>query len=640
MICATTMPGGRPQHTTTSYSKPRVDNTWESVQSKTFTKWVNARLSEHSLPPLNNICTDFSDGRALIHLLEIISDTSLGRYNTNPRMRIQNVENVNIALDFIRSRNINLTNIGAEDIVDSNPKLILGMIWIIILRFTIEDINEEGLSAMDGLLLWCQRKTAPYNEVDVQNFHYSWQDGLAFCALIHRHRPDLLDYHALDKRDYRGNTALAFEVAEKYLSIPQLLDVEDVCDVAKPDERSVMTYVAQYFHAFSSLSKAETAGRRLDKFTDVMLSIFDMQSDYEARVSKLMRAIRDKQEMWRQVVFETVYSRARKLSVDFDSYKAGLKRSWTHEKIELDTLLGNIQTKRVTYNLVPFVPKAGSTPNDLEATWKQLAEAEVRHRKAINQYIRESRDLLQKKYGEEANGIQSVLTTIANKLALLDGGLDEQLTTVNGLISRTKPLGAALNRLSELERQCTEANIDEHDYTVYSVSDLEYDTEMTIKALDKKARFIENQSVVRNMTNLTPAQLEEFEATFKYFDRDDSNVLNDAELRSALDSLGHSFSDDEYTALYDQLSCGTGYITFEVYIRFMVELTEDQTTPEQLLQSFRVIAGDKEYVTEEDFRLSDLTPASIAYLVKSMPPSELADNGYDYLTYLQGVFQQ
>ncbi|KAJ1943128.1 alpha-actinin, partial [Linderina macrospora] len=244
---------------------------------------VNARLSENSLGALNNICTDFHDGTALIHLLEIIGDEPLGRYNRTPRMRIQKVENVNLALDYIRMRGISLTNIGAEDIVDSNPKLILGMVWTIILRFTIDDINEEGLSAKEGLLLWCQRKTAPYQDVDVQDFTYSWQDGLAFCALIHRHRPDLLDYHALDKRDIHGNTALAFEVAEHYLGIPKLLDVEDVCDTSKPDERSIMTYVAQYFHAFSSLNKAETAGRRLGKFTDVMQSVYDMENDFEAR---------------------------------------------------------------------------------------------------------------------------------------------------------------------------------------------------------------------------------------------------------------------------------------------------------------------------------------------------------------------
>ncbi|KAJ2663800.1 alpha-actinin [Coemansia sp. RSA 1199] len=627
------MPGGNMR----ANGRP-ANNSWEAVQSKTFTKWVNARLGEHSLGPLHDICTDFSDGTALIQLLEIIGDASLGRFNRSPRMRIQKVENVNLALDFIRGRKINLTNIGAEDIVDANRKLILGMIWIIILRFTIEDISEEGLSAMDGLLLWCQRKTAPYDDVRVRDFSYSWQDGLAFCALIHRHRPDLLDYYALDKRDSRGNMELAFDVAERCLGIPRLLDVEDVCDAAKPDERSVMTYVAQYFHAFSSLSKAETAGRRLGKFADVVQTVFDMQHDYEDRVARLLASIRAQQDTWTHTKLESVYAKARAMSDAFNEYKAGTKRTWTHEKIELDTLLGDIQIKRVTYNLAPFVPRAGLAPRDLEAAWVELAASEVRHRKAINHHIRQSRDALQRRYGSEANSIQSVLNNIAHAVSSLSGELDAQLSTVTSLIARARPLGPALSRLSSLERMCSEANIDEHDYTVYSVSDLTYDAEMTMKALEKKARFIENQSAVRNMTNLTPAQLEEFEATFRYFDRDARNALGDAEFRAALDSLGHSFSDDEFLMLYDQLVCGDDAISFEVYIRFLVELTEDQTTPEQVLQSFRVIANNKPFVTKEDLRL-DLNPKSVECLLREMPRSDVDKNGYDYLAYLRNVFQ-
>ena len=77
----------------------------------------------------------------LIHLLEILGNESLGKYASNPRLRVQKCENVHKSLEFIKGRGIGLYNIGAEDIVDGNLKLILGLIWTLILRFTITDIK-------------------------------------------------------------------------------------------------------------------------------------------------------------------------------------------------------------------------------------------------------------------------------------------------------------------------------------------------------------------------------------------------------------------------------------------------------------------------------------------------------------------
>ena len=87
-------------------------------------------------------------------------------------------------------------------------------------------LHHLEMTAKEGLLLWCQRKTAPYKNVNVQNFHMSWKDGLAFCALIHRHRPDLLDYSKLSKDHPLDNLNLAFDIAEKHLNIPRMLDAE------------------------------------------------------------------------------------------------------------------------------------------------------------------------------------------------------------------------------------------------------------------------------------------------------------------------------------------------------------------------------------------------------------------------------
>ena len=90
--------------------------------------------------------------------------------------------------------------------------LTLGLIWTIILRFQIQDISVDHMSAKDGLLLWCKKKTKGYANVHVDNFHKSFNNGLAFAALIHAHRPDLIDFNSLDPENKLDNLKLAFSV--------------------------------------------------------------------------------------------------------------------------------------------------------------------------------------------------------------------------------------------------------------------------------------------------------------------------------------------------------------------------------------------------------------------------------------------
>lgn len=315
-----------------------MDKSWENIQKKTFLNWMNNQLNKKSISPIGNLDADISSGVSLIQLLEVISDEGLGKYNKNPKMRIQKMENLTLALDFIRKRGVQLTNIGAEDIVDSNSKLILGLLWTIILRFSISEISEEGLSAKEGLLLWCQKRTTPYaSDFTIKEFTFSWQSGLALCGLIHRHRPDLLDYWALDKSKKHENTQLAFDVAEKHLGIPKLFGVEDIVDVIKPDERSVMTYVAQYFHAFSVQDKFGTAARRVDGFALVMQQAWEMEHDYEKRVLNLKSQVENMTKVWKQSTFNGYADTIRQLK-EFEAYKGTTKRNWIAEKRELDTV--------------------------------------------------------------------------------------------------------------------------------------------------------------------------------------------------------------------------------------------------------------------------------------------------------------
>ena len=86
-----------------------------------------------------------------------------------------------------------------------------------------------------------------YPGVNINNMTTAFKDGLAFCAIIHRFRPDLLDYNSLSSVHVKENCALAFSLADSYLGIEPLLDPEDMAECVTPDRKSILLYLSQIY---------------------------------------------------------------------------------------------------------------------------------------------------------------------------------------------------------------------------------------------------------------------------------------------------------------------------------------------------------------------------------------------------------
>jgi len=107
----------------------------------------------------------------------------------------------------------------------------------------------KGLLALET---WCKRITSGYPNVEITNMTSSWRNGLGFCAIIHHHCPDLIDFDNLRSEQVFENNSLAFQVAEDYLGIPSLLDPKDMVECEVVDKISIVTYLAQYYMALDN----------------------------------------------------------------------------------------------------------------------------------------------------------------------------------------------------------------------------------------------------------------------------------------------------------------------------------------------------------------------------------------------------
>lgn len=238
------------------------------AQKKVFTKWVNKNLSHLKKNIVKDLFEDLKDGRVLLDLLEVLAGEKL------PRSRLPGIQNNEIvwtnniaeAFKCLKKHGVPLVNIHTSNIVDGEPKIILGLVWQFILHFQILQVlpqwDEADAKSGQGderkqLLNWVTSKLHRAGDPLVNDFGSSWRDGRAFLTLVHNlvveRRPrseerDVIvrDIHrALTLSGIRPKLELAFDLAEGKLGVARLLEVEDV-DVERPDQRSVMMYVAQF----------------------------------------------------------------------------------------------------------------------------------------------------------------------------------------------------------------------------------------------------------------------------------------------------------------------------------------------------------------------------------------------------------
>jgi len=209
------------------------------TQKKTFTRWMNYFLSERLLK-VDDLFKDLRDGVKLIHLLELISSKKLGKYVDKPKLPLHELGNINVALDFIKAEGLKIVNIDAQDINKGTPKLTLGLIWTIILRYQIQQ-GGDGASPKQELLEWVNKQIAPYKGIGpAEDFVKSFQDGRILSALADSLQPGLIDIKGLG--DALRDCQNAMNKSEEAFGIPQLVDAQDM--VYRPDEHSNMTYIS------------------------------------------------------------------------------------------------------------------------------------------------------------------------------------------------------------------------------------------------------------------------------------------------------------------------------------------------------------------------------------------------------------
>ncbi|XP_067276255.1 protein-methionine sulfoxide oxidase mical3a isoform X3 [Pseudorasbora parva] len=173
---------------------------------------------------------------------------NFSQYSVDPSTRYPNISlhqvrpnQLRHLLDTGEARDL---RVDMENVVNSStPKLTRNEILL-------EKQLQESIVRSSKLLNWCQRQTEGYRGVSVSDLTTSWKSGLALCSLIHRYRPDLIDFDSLDEKDVEKNNQLAFDVAEKEFGISPIMTGKEMSGVVEPDKLSMVMYLSQFYEMF------------------------------------------------------------------------------------------------------------------------------------------------------------------------------------------------------------------------------------------------------------------------------------------------------------------------------------------------------------------------------------------------------
>ncbi|XP_042600290.1 protein-methionine sulfoxide oxidase mical3a isoform X20 [Cyprinus carpio] len=200
--------------------------------------WM-VRSWAHGSSPLEVLAERESIYRLLPQTTPENVSKNFSQYSVDPTTRYPNISlhqvrpnQVRHLLDTGETRDL---RVDMENVVNSStPKL----------------TRNESIVRSNKLLNWCQRQTEGYRGVSVTDLIMSWKSGLALCALIHRYRPDLIDFDSLDEKDMEKNNQLGFDVAEKEFGISPIMTGKEMSLVVEPDKLSMVMYLSQFYEMF------------------------------------------------------------------------------------------------------------------------------------------------------------------------------------------------------------------------------------------------------------------------------------------------------------------------------------------------------------------------------------------------------
>ncbi|CAB1330501.1 unnamed protein product, partial [Coregonus sp. 'balchen'] len=449
-----------------------------------------------------------------------------------------------------------------------------------------------------------------------------------------------------------------------------------------------MTYVSSFYHAFSGAQKAETAANRICKVLAVNQENEQLMEDYE----KLATLGVDPSH--HPLAGEPC---PREHHAGYAAEAGGLQglspptqTPKVQEKCQLEINFNTLQTKLRLSNRPAFMPSEGKMVSRLDhlaekfrqkaaihETWTEGKEEMLQARDFETASLSEIKALLKKHEAFESDLAAhqdrvEQIAAIAQELKICDqwdalGALTQKRSEalqVRQLVpQRDQALieeHARQQNNERLRRQfANQANVigpwiqtkmEMHGTLEDQLTHLrQYEKNIHIRVgweqllttIARTINEIENQILTRDAKGISQDQMNEFRASFNHFDRKKTGMMEAEDFKTCLISLGYNMGEAEFSRIMSIVDPNrVGVVTFQSFIDFMSRETADTDTADQVIASFKVLAGDKNFIMADELR-RELPPDQADYCIARMAPysgTDAVPGALDYMSFSTALY--
>lgn len=295
-------------------------------------------------------------------------------------------------------------------------------------------------------------------------------------------------------------------------------------------------------------------------------------------------------------------------------------------------------------------PYTTLTSEEISNKWRDLRTLIPERDQVLNRELlrQERNEGLRRQFAERANMVGPWIENQMDGVAAIGmgivGSLEDQLKKLKEHESIVHDYRPHIDELEKIHQEVQEQMIFENQYTQYIMETLRVGWEQLLTSIHRNVNEVENQILTRDSKGITQDQLNDFRVSFNHFDKQRSGRLTPEEFRSCLVSLGYSIRNDrqgdsDFRRIMNLVDPnGTKYVTFDSFLDFMTRESTDRDTAEQILDSFRILASDRPFITVEELR-QELPKDQAEYCINRMKPfsSELA-GALDYTTFAASLY--